>query len=510
MMKVTYIYPPLFKPFYPMATRIITENLLRDKNLAVDFSDIPVTTYQSGVDKHLYDAIMDHARAHFAPNVVAFMEQKYMVYNIFYVFMAHGYYNDTILQDHDSDIQIVSVLNFCDLIIVKHLLERGKRVVLGGALINIKLSPLFVRHFLEAMGVDPDTLRDNLIIVSGNIDLTTDLYAVIKTWKDADISSNDYGTVFDCERDFLRQYYSATPSTPVHFGFNNRCWYGKCKFCTYRELPAMDFLSRVSTDKIVAYVRRMMDTCGSHQLRFIDSYFRFNSTKVEDILKEIDDYNITIYTGVMLLKDKRYIDFINRHVNCLLIGLESTSDFSLKYVDKGYGYADIEKAIEQIIQHMSRDVFLEISVIMDLPSRDAADVQKNYEQIADLKNRLADAGFRVAVHMNILSVFPNLELLCQKEDLLTHSFDPEEMAVSTGKNLLIDFLRKAGMDRALLLPSRRLLKDEDNRYGLTYGYISSDTAVIRRDINGNRLPSDLELIDEGIMTDILTRTSRKG
>ncbi len=57
-MKITYIYPPLFKPFYPMATRIITENLLRNKNLEVTFSDIPVTTYASNTADRLYDDIM--------------------------------------------------------------------------------------------------------------------------------------------------------------------------------------------------------------------------------------------------------------------------------------------------------------------------------------------------------------------------------------------------------------------------------------------------------------------
>ena len=40
-MKIAYVYPPLFKPFYPMATRIMTENLLRNKNFEVQFSRIP-------------------------------------------------------------------------------------------------------------------------------------------------------------------------------------------------------------------------------------------------------------------------------------------------------------------------------------------------------------------------------------------------------------------------------------------------------------------------------------
>ncbi|MFP3910993.1 MAG: hypothetical protein ACLFUT_02850 [Desulfobacteraceae bacterium] len=508
-MKVSYIYPPLFKPFYPMATRILTENLLRNPSLQVDFSAIPVTTYQSGKDQELYEAILSEARSRFHPNVVRFMEQKYMVYNVFYVFMAHGYFDSYILEQYDTDIQIVSVLNFCDLLIVKHLLQMGKKVVLGGALINIKLSPSFIRRLLQAMGVSSARLQENLIIVAGNVDLTTDLHAIIRAWQDTEIRSNDFGTVYDCERDFLRQFYEAAPSTSVHFGFNNRCWYGKCKFCTYRELPAMDFLSHIPTDRIVGYVRNMMETCGSRQLRFIDSYFRGDSPHVEEILNQIDDYHITVYTGIMLLKNKRYIEFINRHVNCLLIGLESASDFSLRYVDKGYTYADIEIALDQVIKYLNRDVFLEISIIVDLPGRDAAHIRQNYERIAALKQRLTEEGFKVAVHMNILSVFPNLELLYQEDGLLRYSFDQNDLNNATGKNYLIHILRESGMDRPLQLPSHCVIKDEDNRYGLTYGYISSDTPVIRYDVHGNRLPSDLELMDEGVMTAILKREGRR-
>lgn len=507
-MKVTYIYPPLFKPFYPMATRILTENLLRNPNIDVEFSAIPITTYQSGVDQHLYDRIMSRARSRYSANVIRFMEQKYMVYNVFYVFMAHGYFDPYILEDYDTEVQIVSVLNFCDLLIVKHLLQRGKRVVLGGALINIKLSPSFIRRLLQVMGVSSPRLQENLIIVAGNVDLTTDLYAIIRAWQDTEIRSNDFGTVYDCERDFLRQLYQDTPPPSVHFGFNNRCWYGRCKFCTYRELPAMDFLSHIKKDRIAGYIRNMMDTCGSRQLRFIDSYFRGNSNPVEDILSEIDDYHITIYTGIMLLKNRRYIEFINRHVNCLLIGLESTSDFSLDYVDKGYTYRDIEAALAQIINYLNRDVFLEISVIVDLPGKDAADIRKNYEQIAALKQRLTDEGFKVAVHLNILSVFPNLELLYQKAGLLRYSFKNSDLDTATGKNHLIHILRESGMDNPLLLPSKCVIRDEDNRYGLTYGYISSDTAVVRYDVHGNRLPSDLALVDEGVLASILKRTPR--
>ena len=246
-MKVAYVYPPLFKPFYPMATRIMTENLLRNKNLCVQFSHIPVETYDSNKDKVLYDGIMEKAVSRFSPNVISFLEQKYMVYNVFYVFMAHGYYDAFIQEDFEAEHIIFTCINFCDLLIVRNLLENGKKVILGGPLVNIGLSPIFFRQFLFNMGVEKSSLRDNLIIISGNVDLSTDLYRIIKNWKDGQITENDYGSIFECRRDFLAPHYAGKAEIPVHLGFNNWCWYGKCKFCTYKELPRMDFLKNLGT-----------------------------------------------------------------------------------------------------------------------------------------------------------------------------------------------------------------------------------------------------------------------
>ena len=509
-MKIQYIYPPLFKPFFPMATRIITENLVRNKRLETTFSDMPVKAFSSNIDQELYDGILTKAAHKFSPNVMRFLRQKYMVNNIFYVFMAQGYFDEFILIDTDDEYYVFTCLNFCDLLIVKHLLEQKRRVVLGGPLINIGLSSTFIRNFLRTMGVSPLLLSKNLIILSGNIDLTTDLHRMIRDWKDAAITENDYGTVFDCRHDFLKDFYPDTASIPVHMGFSNHCWYGKCKFCTYRELPRMNFLADRESTQISDSIHDLMKRFGSDHIRFIDSYFRSGSRRVTEILEQIKDYHTTVYTGISMLKDRKYITFLNRYINCLLIGLETTSDFSLKQVDKGYTLQDIEMAVETMIKYMDRSIFLEISLILDLPCQDAEDVKANYARIAEIKERLTSEGFRVAFHMNILSTFPNLELLYTGDKLLEASRDPSLMRRSTGKNYIINILRECGMDKPLQLPRQAILRDEQNEHNLAYGYISSDIPIIRRDIHGAILPSDLELMDEEVMKSILTRKSGRG
>ncbi|MBL7102646.1 MAG: hypothetical protein ISS60_07795, partial [Desulfobacteraceae bacterium] len=125
------------------------------------------------------------------------------------------------------------------------------------------------------------------------------------------------------------------------------------------------------------------------------------------------------------------------------------------------------------------------------------------------KERLAGEGFRVAFHMNILSVFPNLELLYTDAGLLSRSTNHADMNHAAGKNYIIDILRKCGMDRPLHLPSDCTLKDEQNAHNLLYGYISSDIPIVRYDVDGHVLPSDLELMDEAVMKEILTRKSRR-
>lgn len=508
-MKITYIYPPLFKGFYPIATRMITENLLRDKNLEAHFSDIPIKAYASGTHEAIFEEIISKAPSVLSPNMVAFLKQKYIIYNLFYVFMAHGYYDNYILEGTDTRYVIVTVINFCDLLIVRHLLNIKKKVVIGGPLITIGLSSVFIRQFLSNMGVDQSKLTNNLIIVSGNVDLKTDLFGIIKNWKDAAITNNDYGTTFDCERDFLKEHYHGQPQIPLHLGFSNRCWYGKCKFCTYRELPQMDFLKTVGDEKVIGYIRKMMNTLGTTHIRFIDSYFNTTSPRVQNILRRINDYDITVYTGITLLKNKNYIDFINDHVNCLLIGLESASNFSLNYINKGYTYEDIETAVKNIIKYLNKNIFLEISIILDLPCEDANDVAANYKKIAEIKERLTGEGFKVGIHMNILSTFPNLELLYMKESLLRKSENNSNLGLSSGKNYLIGSLRQVGMDNPSSLPSGSVIMDKHNLHNLQYGYISSDVPIVRYDTGGNVLPSDLELIDESIMQRILARGTKR-
>ena len=509
-MKIQYIYPPLFKPFFPMATRIITENLLRDKNLQTTFSDMPVRAFSSNIDTELYNGILSKADSRFPPNIMRFLRQKYMVNNIFYVFMAQGYFDEFIQADTDDEYHVFTCLNFCDLLIVKDLLERNRKVVLGGPLVNIGLSPSFIRNFLKTMDVPSSRLAENLIILSGNIDLTTNLYQIIRDWKDAAITENDYGSVFDCRHDFLEDFYPDKRSIPIHMGFNNHCWYGKCKFCTYRELPRMNFMADRRPIEISDSIHSLMGKFGSDHIRFIDSYFSSSSLRVKEILEQIKNYHITVYTGISMLKDRKYIEFLNRYTNCLLIGLETTSDFSLEQVDKGYTLRDIEMAVDNIVKYMDKSIFLEISLILDLPYRDAEDLKANYRRIGSLKERLTREGFRVAFHMNILSTFPNLELLHTKEKLLEPSENRSQMNISTGKNYIISILRECGMDKPLQLPRQSYLQDEQNEYNLAYGYISSDIPIIRRDIHGNILPSDLELMDEDVMEAILMRKSGRG
>ncbi|MBW2009872.1 MAG: hypothetical protein JRJ16_17955 [Deltaproteobacteria bacterium] len=116
-----------------------------------------------------------------------------------------------------------------------------------------------------------------------------------------------------------------------------------------------------------------------------------------------------------------------------MIGLESASDYSLGRVNKGYEYKDVLEAVERIIAHLDRRLFLEISIILDLPARNAADVRENYRRIAGIQDRLLEAGFRVGVHMNILSPFPNMDLLRPEEGLYRTPGDPGEWDLSCGK-----------------------------------------------------------------------------
>jgi len=508
-MKVRYIYPPLFKPFYPLATRVMTENLLKDTRLEPHFSSLPLRVLRSETPQGPMEELLCKASRIFPPAVTAFLRQPYMAYNVFYVFMARGYFDPFLQEDPEGECVLLTVINFCDLLIASDLLRKGHRVLLGGPLVNIGLSPAFIRSLLRNMGVGSEALQERLVVVSGNVDLGTDLYHIIKQWQDTAIKHNDYPTLFACHRDFLQEHYDSPNTIPVHIGLNNHCWYGKCRFCTYRMLPRADFLRGAHAGEVIANIRELMGRFRSQSLRFIDSYFEPHSPTVEEVVEGLKDYHVTVYSGISLLKRPSYARFLNRFADCLLIGLESCSDFSLAQIRKGYTLQDVHQAVDNLIRHLRRDMFLEISLILDLPAQDQDDVQQNYETVRAIKQRLLEAGFRVAVHMNILSVFPNFELLDMPGSRLEVSHDPAKMEVSSGKNFLIWLLRMAGMDGELRLPHRTVIRDEASTGPLSYGYLSSDLPVIRYDRHGQILPSDLLLMGEELMEDLLRREHRR-
>ena len=508
-MKLTYIYPPLFTPYYPIATRMITGNLQRNDKIDPSFSEIPVRAYKSGTYKTEYDRIVSKGKNMFSPAAGVYMSQKFISSNLYYVMMTRGYLNDDILEDVRDEYVMVTCINFCDLIIVKDLLDKGNRVVLGGPLLNIKLSPEFIRDFLSKMGASGPSLNKNLIIISGDIDLNTDLHQYIQAWKDDVIADTDYTTIYDCKEDFLQDMFDHSSSTIVHVGFNNRCWYGKCKFCTYKGLPVMDFLSGAEEDRVVDYFHAVKREFGARELRFIDSYFAIKNESVHYILEQIKQYRIAVFAGILLMKKEDHIQFLNKYVNTILLGLETASDFALENIKKGYTWKDIQEAVDQMIRHMDRNIFVEISTILDLPFRDEEDAITNYHRILKVKDKLEDAGFRVGIHMNILSLFPNLELLTQKPSYFRISDRKEDMEHAIGKNYFIHLLKQAGMDEPLLLPSGELIADRKNPAGLDYGFLSSDLPVIRYDINGNVLPSDLNIMDEELIRVLLKRKNKR-
>ena len=152
---------------------------------------------------------------------------------------------------------------------------------------------------------------------------------------------------------------------------------------------------------------------------------------------------------------------------------------------------------------------MEISIILDLPARDREDVADNYEYIARMKERLEGEGFRVGIHMNILSLMPNMEMLCAGDSLFAASDAIRDMEQSSTKNFLVGLLKGAGMDNPSLLPTGSVLVDGESPKGLEYGYISSDVPLVRRDVNGRVLPSDLLLMDGGVVGRILERKTTR-
>lgn len=419
--------PQIFHTRFPISGRIVSNNLMNDKHFNVNTTEhIQLKIYAEGFKRwsHLRTGFNSDDSNYdvFAKEWLNLKYGKFQWNSRFALFYIYtGAMDDIILENVKTDIVFFTAYSIIDWRMVKLLLENDKRVVVGGTSTMI-YSFDELRGYLIKMGVPRDKVEKNLIIVSGYVDLTTDLYDIYDKWVDKQITENDFTTFWDCTEDGFMDYikiYRTIFDTHINSIMTSKCFWGKCKFCTYTHLPKVNFVDGTSIDKLLEYFNILRKNYQSDNVFFNDSYLVNNDFNTQ-LFKELtaDGFNISLYSGIKLLSRPKYLDWLNEcNISALCCGVESVNDFSLDYIQKGYHRKDILEAFDLVCKHLNSDITFYSLIMTDLARNSKnkteaiKEIQGDWEQWANIKRKLIDNDFHVQLSVSPLRHFPKTDMV---------------------------------------------------------------------------------------------------
>jgi hypothetical protein len=264
--------------------------------------------------------------------------------------------------------------------------------------------------------------------------------------------------------------------------FTNICWYNRCKFC--KGGGKLNFINNVDVSLLYENISTNLREWQTNLLVINDNYLLFND-KNKELFKRLrqDGIIIAIITGILKINTQQYLEDINEYADEVGVGLESTTDFTLDYINKGYKWKDIQDTMKMLNKHLDRDKRIMWFYIIDLISKDQKDIIQKYENLLKIKNKLASYGFeRVDFSSNLLQLFPDVGLIKNTNHLKMKS---ESISSVSGMWYFYNYL-KNNFNMDIKVSPKIMIPYE------------------RYDIEGNLLKSDFEYIDTDSMEQLTT------
>jgi hypothetical protein len=416
---------------FPISSRILTSNLINNRKFNVHFTEqIPLICYTKALKiwREKYSKMISGDSPY--DIFVGGTDITYGRFPLFYIFT--GALDNNILENIKTEVVFLTANTVLDFRIAKILLADKRKVVMGGSATMI-YEPYEIRTMLSHMGVEAEA-KDNLIIVSGYVDLKTDLHDIFDKWVDKQLTENDFSTFWDCTEDGFMDYvkiYRKLFGTNLNALMTSKCWWGKCRFCTYGCLPKVDFTEGVPVNKIVNHFKTLRKNYESSNIFFNDSYM-VNTDYNKQVLKSLSDegFEVSIYTGVMLLQNEKYLNFVNEiNMGRLCIGVESMNNYALNYINKGYKFWDIANMIEMFKTYLSKTVTPIFLIMCDLPVDHVDKIRSMYKSLYFMREELAKEGFAEGVgcqfNLSPLRHYPKTNLI--DGDVLRHADNREDL-----------------------------------------------------------------------------------
>lgn len=473
-MRVTYLYSPtIFNNIHNTSYRVIVENLLRDERIEPEFINPWSQNQEDEIDK---DILLKKLSNKIHPNMLKFLSVN-PTKNFHHIYKFSSFYLKN-YEEIPGEYILITCVTTIELIYVRHLLNLGKKVVIGGQLCNI-YNANFIRNLLSSCGTKN---LHNLLIVSGFISLNTDLFAIIKTWKDVCVSEPDHSSVFDCYEDKLGiDLFDDTKcynQTPIGIVLVETCWWNKCEFCFVNRIRKENIAEGVESEKIVENLTDLCIKYSCKKIWFEDNYIQ-DTKRHREIFRSLRNSGIKVHinTGVQLLKNDKYMKFIADYTDTISVGFETASDYTLNLIKKGYLYEDIKKAVNNIVTYYKDSKSIVPHTLIDLPMKNKDEIKKNYKYIVDMKEKFLSVGLSVSINKGLpLILFPEIEILRHKDQIIPTTIEETPFSKQSGMWYLLRSIEQAG-----------------SKFEIPESFF---TPYYRKDIDGNLLESDLNYMDK--------------
>jgi radical SAM superfamily enzyme YgiQ (UPF0313 family) len=178
---------------------------------------------------------------------------------------------------------------------------------------------------------------------------------------------------------------------------------------------------------------------------------------------------------------KDIVKEINESIDFLRIGMESASDFSLSYMNKGYNFNGIKRAVNNMIDGLNRDKKITFSIILDLPNTSKEKILEAYGNLKMIKDKIKLNGFD---HFNYTPLLWQVggrtsDNVIDNKFVFKSTHDEQEMS---GRYLLFKKFEEMGIVGEI--------------------YKEYSFPLVRRDENGNKLKSDLFIVPQELYDDL--------
>jgi hypothetical protein len=487
-MKITYSMPVANDiTMSHISTRVLTENLINNDRMESHFSD-SVMTIGYNVERDFKNISWETV------NPVCYYTEKALIK----IFLSQKY-KEKFLSSIKGDYLLYSMcVGPIDYAILSYCLNNGIRIVLGGSEINMTSND-DIRKNLMTFGAKEKNLK-NAIFVKGYVTQKTDLHSIIKKWKNVKLDKDDnIKNIVYAKNDYtrndtfksMRKIFNKInphflnnviwPNDIIVFPLNSLCPWNKCRFCRYCEIDNIDLLGDTSEKEIINGIMDICHNLNCYNIFISDAYFSFTDKRIR-ILKKLNNNGVKFIcqTGINSLKNEEYTKKMFEYFDIVCVGMETTTDFGLYALNKGYKWEDIKKAMNNIKKYYNGKSLISINHIIDTPCYDIEDIYLNYKRLIELKEEMKDLNINFTYSSKLLNIstpkifksFSDLKLIRK----------PKEGNLS-GRFLLWEELNKT--------------LDVSNFYNL------DGLPFERIDKNGNLIDSDINIIEKEIFKKLM-------